>query len=158
MNKEEYKELLERKEWQDKRKIILKRDNHKCTKCNCNKSLHLHHTYYLEGKMPWEVPDDCLITLCKTCHEKEHKGKDIKTFARKYPPKNKLLKKVKPSIIKLKLKKLRFYRFIALKSKTLNKIYGKPNDRRVISALAKDVDGKIKGFDSKILAEQWLRQ
>lgn len=92
MNKQEYKELLQRKEWQDKREVILKRDNHKCVKCNRNKKLHVHHTYYLIGKMPWEVPDDCLITLCDICHGKEHKGKNIKSFERKRPPKKKLKK------------------------------------------------------------------
>ena len=39
--------------------------------------------------MPWEVPDDCLITLCDVCHEKEHEGRNISTFVRKSPPKNK---------------------------------------------------------------------
>ena len=92
MNKKDYKELLKREEWKNKRKTILKRDNYKCVKCNCKKTLHVHHTYYLIGKMPWDVPDDCLITLCKICHDKEHKGKNIKSFFRRKPPKNKLKK------------------------------------------------------------------
>ena len=33
MNIEEYVELLERKEWKDKRESILKRDNYTCQKC-----------------------------------------------------------------------------------------------------------------------------
>lgn len=88
MTKEEYQKALKSPKWKTKRKKILERDNYTCTKCDSKKSLHVHHTYYLIGKMPWEVPDGCLITLCKVCHEKEHKGKDIKSFARKSPPKN----------------------------------------------------------------------
>ena len=33
MNIEEYAELLERKEWKDKRESILKRDDYICQKC-----------------------------------------------------------------------------------------------------------------------------
>jgi 5-methylcytosine-specific restriction endonuclease McrA len=87
-----YKELLQTKEWQNKRKLILKRDNYQCTTCNSKDNLHVHHKYYLEGKMPWEVPDDCLVTLCKICHKKEHKGKNIKSFIKKHPPKNNIKK------------------------------------------------------------------
>ena len=41
--------------------------------------------------MPWEVPDDCLVTLCRICHRKEHKDKIIpiknETFEREVPKK-----------------------------------------------------------------------
>ena len=33
MNIEEYAELLDRKEWKDKRESILKRDDYTCQKC-----------------------------------------------------------------------------------------------------------------------------
>ncbi len=91
MNRRDYIKALKAPEWKEKRQIILKRDNYKCVVCNCKDNLHVHHKYYLEGKMPWEVPDDCLVTLCKTCHEKEHEGKNIQTFIRrkKVPRKNK---------------------------------------------------------------------
>lgn len=97
MNKEEYKKLLYTKEWQNKRAIILKRDGHKCVKCNSKKSLHVHHTYYIVDKMPWEVPDDCLMTICNICHKKEHKGKSIQSFIRKTPPKKRRKRKGKIS-------------------------------------------------------------
>lgn len=99
MNKKEYKELLQREEWQSKRKIILERDNYKCAKCNCKNNLHVHHKYYLEGKMPWDVPNDCLVTLCDICHKNEHKGKDIKSFVRKNPLK-KIFKKLNKNNIR----------------------------------------------------------
>ena len=37
------------------------------------KGLHVHHKYYQEGLLPWEYPDDALMTLCYKCHEKLHK-------------------------------------------------------------------------------------
>lgn len=89
VNKEEYKKALKDPRWLTKRKRIKKRDKYKCVKCNCKDNLHVHHTYYLPNKMPWAVPDDCLITLCKTCHEKEHEGRDIKSFIKAKPPKHK---------------------------------------------------------------------
>jgi 5-methylcytosine-specific restriction endonuclease McrA len=36
------------------------------------KDLHVHHTYYQLGKMPWAYPDESLITLCRRCHQKVH--------------------------------------------------------------------------------------
>ncbi|MBL6950695.1 MAG: hypothetical protein ISR57_08645 [Bacteroidales bacterium] len=36
------------------------------------RGLHVHHTYYQEGKLPWEYPDDALKTLCWICHNKLH--------------------------------------------------------------------------------------
>lgn len=89
MDKVEYKDLLESKEWKIKRDSILKRDNYKCVRCKQNKKLHIHHTYYLIDKLPWQVPDDCLVTLCEKCHKKEHENNKIGTFFRKRPPKRK---------------------------------------------------------------------
>ena len=161
MNKKEYRELLQREEWKNKRDSILIRDNHKCVKCECKKDLHVHHTYYLIGKMPWEVPDDCLITLCKVCHEKEHDGKNIVTFIRKNPPKNKVKplrnnkKNLKSKRRSKKVDNITSYPLIAIKSKTLNKVYHQSEDWESIS---KSVKGIVKGFDNKNLAEHWLRQ
>jgi len=156
MNKEDYSELLKRKEWINKRNSILKRDKRKCVKCNCNKFLHVHHTYYLIGKMPWEVPDDCLITLCKTCHEKEHEGKDIKSFSRKHPPKNKP-KSLRKRRLKSKTQEsnIKNYLFVAVKSKTLNKVFRQEENWK---DTIKSVNGIVEGFDDKNLAEHWLRQ
>lgn len=37
--------------------------------------------------MPWEVPNNCLTTLCCPCHEEVHKGKNINDFIQKKPKK-----------------------------------------------------------------------
>lgn len=35
-------------------------------------TLDVHHKVYRNGKNPWESPDEELITLCHSCHIKEH--------------------------------------------------------------------------------------
>lgn len=42
-----------------------------------NRTLHVHHKYYQIGKLPWEYPNDALITLCYIYHEKLHKTTQI---------------------------------------------------------------------------------
>lgn len=39
--------------------------------------------YYTPGKMAWEYNDSALVTLCDSCHEKEHKKKKDKLQASK---------------------------------------------------------------------------
>ena len=63
------------KEWQNKRKVILKRDKNKCKRCGRTTNLQVHHKYYKKGRKVWNYPNRALITLCKTCHENEHKKK-----------------------------------------------------------------------------------
>ena len=41
------------------------------------KDLNVHHTYYQIDKLPWEYPDECLQTLCRSCHEKVHEEEII---------------------------------------------------------------------------------
>lgn len=95
MTKEEYYDALKSPQWIEKRNRIKKRDGYTCVKCKSKKELHVHHTYYLRDKMPWQVPDDCLITLCKICHKKEHENKPISSFYRNKPPKEKVKNKDK---------------------------------------------------------------
>lgn len=65
-----YSDLLKDPRWQKKRLEILQRDNFHCCQCGSSvKTLHVHHQYYTKGNMPWEYPDDTLITLCLDCHE-----------------------------------------------------------------------------------------
>lgn len=76
-NKRNYTELLKNPQWQKKRLKILERDGFKCAKCGCDdKSLHIHHLYYKKGIMPWEYPDDALVTLCERCHKEAHKNNE----------------------------------------------------------------------------------
>lgn len=36
------------------------------------KGLNIHHKYYVSNKKAWEYPNDALITLCESCHQKIH--------------------------------------------------------------------------------------
>lgn len=77
----DYSELLRHPFWQKKRTIILNRDNWCCTKCSdMFTNLQVHHLYYLPDALPWQYPDDALITLCELCHKKEEFIKWVKKF------------------------------------------------------------------------------
>jgi len=82
MTKEEYLEWLSHPRWIEKRTIVLERDSYSCQKCRSKKNLHVHHQYYITDSKPWEVPDDCLVTLCEVCHRREHNIKVIKSVGR----------------------------------------------------------------------------
>lgn len=83
MTKAEYSSLLKRKEWKTKRNFILKRDNYCCKKCGDKQKLQVHHIFYIEGNMPWEVPNNYLITVCETCHIKIHENCPIHKFIKR---------------------------------------------------------------------------
>ena len=86
-----YSELLKDPLWQNKRKRIIFRDGNKCTVCNATKNLKVHHTfYYTDYREPWRYPDESLLTVCKSCHEKYHSENEL-TF--KEPPKFVIKKK-----------------------------------------------------------------
>ena len=71
MNK--YSELLKDQRWQDKRKEILKRDNHECQYCGLGlRRVNVHHLIYIKGLKPWEYDNELLITLCDIHHELIH--------------------------------------------------------------------------------------
>jgi len=59
----------------------MERDNFVCAECLCDNSerqLQVHHiAYYDYDRMAWDYPDYLLVTLCKDCHDKEHKEKAI---------------------------------------------------------------------------------
>ncbi len=68
-----YNELLKKPQWQKKRLEVLQRDNWSCTSCQIKtENLQVHHLIYEKGKKPWEYADHNLITLCESCHQKEH--------------------------------------------------------------------------------------
>ena len=67
--------------WQLRRLQILKRDNFTC--CNCKTDLaqlHIHHKQYDSRLKYWQYPDNYFVTLCPSCHDKEHKGKSTSDF------------------------------------------------------------------------------
>ena len=72
-----YDENLKDQRWREKRMRIIKRDNYTCQICKkrcVDYDLHVHHETYegMTDNQPWTVPDDALITLCKSCHNKIH--------------------------------------------------------------------------------------
>lgn len=42
--------------------------------------LHVHHHYYVKGRLPWEYPDLALITLCHECHWDLHQKHRIPIY------------------------------------------------------------------------------
>ncbi len=73
---EAYKQLLKDKRWQMRRLYLFERDGWDCTNPNCpdlNAFLQVHHLRYCHGLLPWEYPDEDLVTLCETCHKAAHK-------------------------------------------------------------------------------------
>jgi hypothetical protein len=68
----EYMKKLRDPRWQRKRLEIMQRDDFTCQHCFENgKTLHVHHTFYVSGRDPWDYPDNTLMTLCEDCHENE---------------------------------------------------------------------------------------
>jgi len=45
-----------------------------------NQTLHVHHTKYIKGKMPWEYEDSDLISLCNLCHYNLHSTQSIPIY------------------------------------------------------------------------------
>lgn len=77
-NLEDYSEALNDVRWKLKAQYIKNRDSNKCTICASTNNLNVHHRAYLFIKkyqsflMPWNYPDNILITLCRDCHDKGH--------------------------------------------------------------------------------------
>lgn len=45
--------------------------------------LNVHHRYYIIDRMAWEYNQDALITLCQSCHQKEHELNPIFVYDEK---------------------------------------------------------------------------
>jgi hypothetical protein len=41
-----------------------------------NVFINVHHTYYIKNNLPWNYPDEALITLCSFCHQEYHDNKE----------------------------------------------------------------------------------
>jgi hypothetical protein len=66
-----YLEKLQDVHWQKKRLDVLSRHDFTCQICGADdKTLHVHHFYYLGKTDPWNYPDDALWCVCKCCHKK----------------------------------------------------------------------------------------
>ena len=62
---------LKSEAWQRKRYVVLKRDNWCCVYCGA-KATQVHHKRYAKINIGRE-PIDWLVSICKTCHENQHK-------------------------------------------------------------------------------------
>ncbi|WP_299183706.1 hypothetical protein [uncultured Aquimarina sp.] len=43
--------------------------------------LHVHHTYYIKNNVPWNYPNETLITLCHSCHKRIHEKEEISVYS-----------------------------------------------------------------------------
>lgn len=89
-----YYKSLQNKKWIEKRKLVLERDNNKCTICGNTQNLCVHHTFYWSNKYcpAYDYPISSLITLCSSCHKEYHLNCETpkKTYVKKvYKKKNK---------------------------------------------------------------------
>ena len=89
MNLEEYAELLERKEWKDKRESILKRDDYTCQKCGRRgfsfRSFKLSNYSELEELMcGWTIEDKSVIDFLKDIKWSSDEYISMSSFERKY--------------------------------------------------------------------------
>lgn len=71
----DYRVLLQREEWNQKRTEILVRDAHRCLQCGRNERLQVHHCRYVLGRLPWDYPNTAFITLCADCHKNVHESR-----------------------------------------------------------------------------------
>jgi 5-methylcytosine-specific restriction endonuclease McrA len=65
-----YREYLKSDAWQRKRYVVLKRDNWTCQYCGA-KATQVHHKRYAKYQIGKE-PIKWLVSLCRTCHQKQH--------------------------------------------------------------------------------------
>ena len=61
---------LKSEAWQRKRYVVMKRDNWCCVYCG-SKATEVHHKRYAKYNIGRE-PIDWLISICRSCHEKQH--------------------------------------------------------------------------------------
>lgn len=77
---ERYEKYRSSKDWEEIRKLILERDNHKCRCCaSTERQLHIHHSTYEHLYDELNHLDD-LITLCSVCHRAIHNKFNFQRF------------------------------------------------------------------------------
>jgi 5-methylcytosine-specific restriction endonuclease McrA len=57
-------------DWKRKRALILKRDNYRCVYCGA-RATQVHHKQYAPQNIGRE-PIEWLVSVCKSCHERQH--------------------------------------------------------------------------------------
>ena len=74
--------------WRNKRKKILRRDGYMCQKCKRygrrTEATTVHHIKHADEypELAWD--DDNLVSLCGSCHDKEHPEKGRKSLKARY--------------------------------------------------------------------------
>ncbi len=63
-------DYLKSEAWKRKRYVVLKRDNWRCVYCG-GRATQVHHKRYAKYNIGKE-PIEWLVSVCKSCHEKEH--------------------------------------------------------------------------------------
>ncbi|WP_416729210.1 HNH endonuclease [Fictibacillus sp. JL2B1089] len=85
----ESRRFYKSKAWKKCRKLVLIRDNHLCQNCFKKGKLTaadmVHHIEELKDKPELALNEDNLISLCNTCHNKEHPDKAYKGKHKKKP-------------------------------------------------------------------------
>ena len=64
-------EYLKSDAWRRKRYVVLKRDNWRCVYCG-GPATQVHHKKYARKNIGKE-PIEWLVSVCKTCHESQHR-------------------------------------------------------------------------------------
>lgn len=76
MDRNQYQEKLTDPRWQKLRLKIFERDAWTCQCCGAmDRTLHVHHLWYVPRKEPWETPMEGLLTLCDDCHTYERESR-----------------------------------------------------------------------------------
>lgn len=63
-------DYLKSEAWKRKRYVVMKRDNWRCVFCG-SRATQVHHKRYAKYNIGKE-PIDWLVSVCKSCHEKQH--------------------------------------------------------------------------------------
>jgi len=63
-------DYLKSEAWKRKRYVVLKRDNWRCVYCGA-RATQVHHKKYSKYNIGKE-PIEWLVSVCKSCHEKQH--------------------------------------------------------------------------------------
>jgi hypothetical protein len=65
-----YADQLKDFRWQERSQKIKEAAGRRCEECGEDeKRLDVHHSYYQNGLLAWEYPDEALHCLCGDCHE-----------------------------------------------------------------------------------------
>ena len=60
--------------------------NFRCQICgDKTRTQNVHHSYYENGRMPWEYPNGSMICTCEKCHKKIHGKKQARAEIKPEP-------------------------------------------------------------------------